>query len=288
MSSLPPLPVTVRLRLAHGCLDHLARDTGVRVLHVKGPALDPVLAEGRGPSSDCDILVEPGRAEDFCAALRSHGWDQVTSFEHGSVLGHAATFHHTTWGTVDVHRSFPGLDSDPGATFSRMWSGRRLIELGGQQCAVPALEMQRLVLLVHAARDAMGRRAHDVRVAWDSLDDDGRDRLDSLADELGGRVPIALVTDRPERARGVRGVALWTALHEKASPSAVWWARLREAGSMRERLEVLGAALRLNPEHLALRLGHPPTPAELRRESWGRWGRAARHALHRAARVVRH
>jgi hypothetical protein len=259
----------------------------VRVLHVKGPALDPELAKGRGPSTDCDVLVEPRGVDALCAMLRAQGWEQITSFAHGSVLGHAAAFHHHVWGTVDVHRAFPGLDRDPAATFERMWRGRHHVELGGAQCAVPALEMQRLILLVHAARDAMGRRGHDVQVAWGALDEVGRAELDALADELGGRVPLALVTGRPARARGLRGEALWTALHEDAAPSTVWWAMLRGAESTRERLRVLVAALQVNPDHLALRLGHDPSPEELRREWWARWGRGGRHAACRLRTRIR-
>lgn len=102
MSSPVRVPDRTRLRLAHGCLDHLARAAGVRVLHLKGEALDPALSEGRAASTDCDVLVDPARVSACTSALAADGWEQVTTFEHGSVFGHAATFHHRVWGTVDV------------------------------------------------------------------------------------------------------------------------------------------------------------------------------------------
>ncbi|AXK46874.1 nucleotidyltransferase family protein [Brachybacterium saurashtrense] len=276
MNSPVQVPATTRLRLAHGCLDHLARRAEVRVLHLKGVALDPSLAEGRAPSTDCDVLVEPYRAQQFCDVLAAHGWHRVTSFAHGSVFGHAATFHHEVWGTVDVHRSFPGLEDDPAQSFERLWRGREHTPLGGRDCPVPDLTAQRLLLLVHAARDAMGRARHDVRVSWTEVDADGRAAVEALAAELGAQVPLALATGRPERAAGGRDEHLWRAVHRRAAPSEVWRARLRDARGMRERARILLQATQVNRDHLGLRLGRPPSAREVRREWWARLGRQLR------------
>lgn len=59
MSESVRVPDQVRLRLAHGVLEHLAGSVGAPVLHVKGVALHPGLAAGRGRSTDCDLLVAP-------------------------------------------------------------------------------------------------------------------------------------------------------------------------------------------------------------------------------------
>lgn len=281
MSESVRVPDQVRLRLAHGVLEHLAGSVGAPVLHVKGVALHPGLAAGRGRSTDCDLLVAPDAVDRLVRALERAGWEPVTSFAAGSVFGHAAALHHPLWGTVDLHRAFPGLDEDPRATFARFWAGREQVALGGRSCPVPDLDAQRLLLLVHAARDAGGHGRHDVRVAWEDVDEAARSRVDALAAELGGVVPLAIATGRPERAAGRPGVHLWTALHEHADATTVWRARLRDASGPRERLRLLTEALRINPDHLALRLGHPPSPAERRREWWARWGRALRAVLRR-------
>lgn len=276
MTASLDVPDAVRLRLAHGCLQHHAHDAGARILHLKGSALHPTLAAGRSASTDCDVLVEPGAVERYCARLVGQGWVRLTSFEHGSVFGHAATFHHSLWGTVDVHRSFPGVDRDPRLTFETMWEGRTLRDLGGVDCAVPSLTAQRLVLLVHAARDSMGRAEHDVRVSWTDLGQAERQEVDALGERLDARVPLALVTGRPDRVRGQRGEHLWTAVQSGAGPTQVWIARLQDAATLRERAVVLVEALQVNPDHLALRLGHAPDPRERRRERRARWGRAWR------------
>jgi hypothetical protein len=276
MSSPVQVPDRTRLRLAHGCLDHLARGAGVRILHLKGEALHPELAEGRAASTDCDVLVDPAQVSRYTRTLVETGWEQVTTFEHGSVFGHAATFHHRLWGTVDVHRAFPGLDRDAAATFERLWQGREHADLGGIACAVPGLTAQRLVLLVHAARDASGRARHDVRVAWTEVEASERAEIDALAAELDAMVPLALTTGRPELVEGGRGAHGWQAVHAGAAPSEVWRARLRDARGARERARLLIEALRVNRDHLGLRLGHAPSRRELRREWWARWGRLLR------------
>lgn len=275
------VPVSVRLRLEHACLELLAQRAGVRMLHVKGEAWHPVLAEGRSASSDADVLLAPRDVPAFERELRAAGWELITSFAHGSVFEHAATYYSPAWGTVDVHQRFPGIDRDPASAFEVLWDSRETITLGGREVAVPGLREQRLIMLIHAARDAMGRGPRDLEAAWGRADEHERAALDALADELGARVPLAYVTDRPERAAGQPEAHLWKALHENADATAVWRARLRDARGVREHLRILRAALRINPDHLALRMGHAPTAADRRREWVMRWVRGARNLLDR-------
>lgn len=273
MTTASEPPVGVRLCLAHGFLQHLAGSRGVRLLHIKGVALHPVLREGRHPSTDCDVLVHPDDVTAFTTGLLETGWERLTRFEHGSVFRHAATYHSAVWGTVDVHRCFPGIDRDPRAAFALVWERREHLELGGVECTVPDLEMQRLLLLLHAARDREGRGAGDVDTAWRRATPEQRDRIDELAQGLGATVPLALVTDRPALARGLRDVRLWEALGRGANPTELWWARLYDARGPLARARVLFSAMRVNPDHLRLRLGHVPTEEELRHEWWARWRR---------------
>lgn len=89
-------------------------------------------------------------------------------------------------------------------------------------------------------------------------------------------VPLALATDRPELARGGPSEHLWAAVHRGADPTEVWQARLRDAHGPVQTLRVLLGASRVNPDHLALRLGHAPSKQELREEWRTRWGRGLR------------
>lgn len=281
----PVVPERTRLRLAHACLQHLAGADGAtaRVLHLKGESLHPLLSAGRPASTDCDLLVHPDDLAAFERALVAHGWERRTTFEQGSVFGHAAAYFHPVWGTIDLHRSFPGLDRDPRATFGALWADRVLVDLGGHACATPDLRAQRLVLLVHAARDAMGRREHDTQVAWTDAHEAERDAVDALAERLGAQVPLALVTSRPERAAGLPGEHVWAAVHADANPTEVWRARLRDARGVGV-LRVLLEATRVNRDHLELRLGHAPSRAELRAEWWDRLRRGLPRLVRRRRR----
>lgn len=267
MEQATEVPRAVLLRLGHGCLELLARDAGARILHIKGEAMDPGLREGRPQSTDCDVLVHPDDVGAFVQALSDAGWENLTRFEHGSVFGHAATYYSPVWGTVDVHRTFPGLDRDPLRTFETLWGARQEVELGGVACPVPDLRAQRLILLVHAARDAMGRRDHDVEAAWGSADPEERDRLDALALDLGATVPLALVTGRDDLAAGLPGEHVWRAVGGGATSAQIWRARISDARSPLARARLLLDAARINPDHLALRLGRTPT----RRDRWHEW-----------------
>lgn len=204
----------VHRRLAHACLQYLADAAVVRVLHIKGEALHPVLAEERSQPSDCDVLVHPAGIVPYVATLQENGWRLRTGFEGGSVFGHAATLYNPTWGTVDVHRHFPSLDLDAEVTFEHFWARRDTRELGGAACQVPDLLCQRLMLLVHAARDESGHAEHDIEFAWEQAGAQERAEIDALSDLLGARVPLALVTGREERAVGEHQEFLWRALHQ--------------------------------------------------------------------------
>lgn len=273
------VPIDVRLRLTHGLLELLARAAGAQMLHIKGEALHPVLAQGRGQSTDCDVLVHPDHVSRFLQSLRDAGWEQYTSFEHGSVFEHAATYYHPVWGTVDVHRHFPGLHRDPAETFRVLWAARTTVELGSVQVSVPDLLGQRLILLVHAARGAASAGAGDRRRAWDLAAAEHREQVDALAESLGARVPLAIATDRVELVRGEPELRVWLALSDQADPTEVWVNRLLEADGLRKKLRVGWRALHVNPDHLTLRLGHPPSRGDMRREWWSRLGRGGRRLI---------
>lgn len=276
--SATPVPTDVRLRLGHALLQHLADASSARVLHIKGAALSPQLAAGRSASSDCDVLVHPDDVDAFTGALEEAGWEPITSFEHGSVFEHAATYYSPVWGTVDVHRTFPGLERDARTSFETLWGPREEVDLGGVACTVPTLQGQRLLLLLHAARDHMGRRSHDVEAAWDGASPPEREDLDALADALGATVPLALATGRSERAHGLPGEHVWRAVAGHADATQVWRARIRDARAIgpAATARVLRRALRVNRDHLALRLDREPSRREIRREWIRRWGRGVR------------
>ncbi|WOQ16439.1 nucleotidyltransferase family protein [Raineyella sp. W15-4] len=272
-----PIDVSVwqRIHLGHAALDVVAEDAGVDLLHLKGPALDPVLAPEPRYSTDADVLVRPSQLAVFLAALGRCRWELVTDFTEGSPFEHAATYRHPEWGYVDVHRRFPGLRGDE-QTFDRLWRDRTTREIAGRDCPVPSVVAQRLVLMLHAARKDSPHAAADLQRAWTDADEETRRAIEQLVDELGAEIGFAAATGHVDDYRGTPEWRLWTAFTGHGSRLGEWRARFLLARGWRAKVDLLSRMVRVNRPRLELELGHPPTRAEM-----------ARAYVQRAARAVR-
>ncbi|CAM4013703.1 nucleotidyltransferase family protein [Helcobacillus massiliensis] len=277
-------PVEPRLRITHALLQDLADGCGADVLHIKGSAIHPELAEGRGVSSDCDVLVRPAHVAAYLAAMKATGWEMRTSFEQGSVFAHAATLYHPVWGTTDLHRSYPGLAAEAADVFTALWAQRDGMDLGGRTVQVPSRSDQALLLLMHAARSDGPKAEHDFDRTWTSATAQERAALEARAGELQGLAALLVLTDegdgvRRERARSMQDFHLWDAVISGANPTEVWSARLQDARGVRGKLAVAWSAAHINRDHLALRLGHQPSDREVRQEWLDRLRRGGRRLL---------
>ena len=99
------------------------------MLHIKGPAVHPGLRTSEHAGTDVDVIVRPSGVDALMAALAEHGWRIETTFDAGSAFDHAANLFHDSWGLLDVHRHYPGMDRDPAHAFDRLWSSRGSVAL---------------------------------------------------------------------------------------------------------------------------------------------------------------
>lgn len=267
------IPVADRVRLTHGILQRTADDAGVDVLHIKGPALHPDLLQlsddGQTPiprhSTDADVLVRPSHLERFQRALETDGWRMTADFIAGSAFGHAANYWHDMLGYCDVHRRFPGIEADPEQAFDVLWAGRRPVGIAHVGCNAPALEAQRLIILMHAARSGVPDHPDKIR-AWDDATDADRNAVRALAAHLDAEVALAAATGHLEEYRTDRNYDLWRQFSTgDTSRWHEWRARIRAAGSPAEALRVAARSLRLNQAHLRMDLGHDLTRADVAR-----------------------
>jgi len=222
-----PVPVPVRVHLAHAELQAVAGACGADILHIKGPALDPELRRRtpephgacpcavpnlflleRPASVDADVLVRPFHFPRLMAALRRDGWVQMTPLLDHGLVQHSTVWFHPELGQADLHYRFPGIQSQPEQAFDRLWQDRGAQEIAHQACTVPSVAAQRLILLLHAARDP-GRRAVDVTVAWDEADAAARADVRDLAEDVGAVVGLDAAIGRLEMHRGRPEYALW-------------------------------------------------------------------------------
>lgn len=244
------MPVAVGIQLAHATVQAIADAEGVDLLHIKGPAIDPVLiprypAEVGSDSAlvprrsmDADVWVRPSQSSRFLATLVRHRWTVELSFQDDSTFEHAAMLTHPFLAPVDVHRRFPGVRVDPEKAFDLLWAERDTIDIAHVSCPVPSITAQRVVLLINAARGKLAGN-DDVVMSWNRATELERASVDALAEQLGAQVALAASTGRLDDYRGWREHALWAQLAAgDGSPAALWWARIRAQ-------KTLGGAIRM-------------------------------------------
>lgn len=264
----------MRVAFSHACLQWIADEAGIDILHFKGVALTSELRADRIGGTDADVLVRPGQLRAFVRALEAHGWQRRTTFEQGSVFGHAALFFHPLWGTCDLHRSYPGIDADRAGAFAALWEESEFVRIGDADCRVPSEPAQRLILILHAVR-SHGAQGPDVQRAWHAAAPEMRARIEEQVERLAGHVAWAAFTGEWEGLAGRPGLHVWQAIADGEDPSHLWGARLQDARGVRGRARVLGQALQVNRDHLALRLQREPRRSEVATEFFARWVRAA-------------
>lgn len=278
MTDLPPIPLAVRTRLAHATLQSVADDCGADILHIKGAAVDASLRPARENSragasaeeralprvsADADVLVRPAHLRRFLGALKRYGWRMLLNFDTGGGADHSAVFWHDELCEADVHRSFPGIRLRPDLAFERLWEDRGTQVIAGRPCTVPSVDAQRLVLLVHAARNRYGKEG-DVRYAWTDATVEQKDRVCALARELQADVALAAATGRLDEYADRPDYDLWRLWTTSGARKFEFWrARLKASRNQVERIGVMANPLRLKVDVVALQLGRKPTPREV-------------------------
>lgn len=265
------LPQEMRIRLGHALVEHTARKQKIRLLHIKGYAVDPGLYPADRQSSDIDVLVHPADVDSLIGRLKAGGWKPVTGFESGSVFRHAATLWHDSWGYIDVHRAFPGVEIPPAVFFDELWESRKERVIAEEDCSVPAAAHQALLIVLHAGRDPQ-RGASDVShmrsvlplVAWQGLEIE--------AGRFGAGLAFAAATGRLAEHRCHPEHDVWAAVSAGSSRIELLSARLRAARSVSARLEVVLSGLLPNRDHLRMALRREPEARDYGKELWGRVG----------------
>lgn len=276
------VPLGVRVRLGHAAAQHVADAAGARILHLKGYALDDSLRWPGRVGTDVDVLVHPADVDAFLAGLGEAGWRVQTGFDWGSAFGHSATLVHQDWGYVDVHRLFPGLGPDAVRSFETLWARRCARVLGGVPCAVPDLDGQILVLLLHAGRDRGSIKAEqDVRSAWGDASPERRASVGALVRLLGAEVGFAAAVGQLDDYRDHPEYRLWQVSSRGGTRVEEWAARVAAAPTLRAKARVVAQAPLVNVDHLAAQLGRRPTRAEIAREFVARPVRGVREEIRR-------
>lgn len=263
MSDLPPIPLIARTRLAHATLQAIADACAADLLHIKGAAVDPSLLPTRPDapadatveersvprlSADADVLVRPAHLKRFQTALKRYGWQRKTRLYSGGAMEHSEDWWHPELGSADVHIRFPGIRIAPERAFAALWRERQTKEISGRQCPVPNVDAQRLLLLLHAARNG-GPASADVGPTWTSATVPQLARVRELACAFGAEVALAGATGRLDDYADRREYDLWRLL---AQPDAdvfeLWLAFVKAAPTKRDRVRTIWYAVRVKAD----------------------------------------
>lgn len=153
---------------------------------------------------------------------------------------------------------------------------------------MPSGDVQRLVLLLHAARG--GGPAHpDSQRLWASASDAERASCQALAADFDAEVALAAATGRLDDYADRPEAALWRifATSNGTGRLAEWMARFRATPSAPARARLVLRSLVVNTDHLGMELGRTPTRGEIAREYVHRAPTAGREVSDLAARGVR-
>jgi len=140
--------------LAHALLARIGRDNGIRTLSIKGLVADHHGLRKPRVAADADVIVEPGRFDEFCRLLTAHGWHLRVEREVPSLLGpHSVTFIRDDWpNDIDAHVRFPGFFADDGTVFERLWQTRAFMEAAHNEITVPSRGASAVIAALHAVR----------------------------------------------------------------------------------------------------------------------------------------
>lgn len=156
------LRVGEAVHLAHALLTRLAELEGVRILFIKGPTAVLMGARPPRPSSDVDVLCEPGGMEKLGAALERCGWRRRvpesanSHFVHAAryLFEHSVHYIHDEWPCdLDIHFNFPGFFAPDGVVFEALWERRATAEVA--HWPVPCADFlgQAAIVGLHALRE---------------------------------------------------------------------------------------------------------------------------------------
>ncbi|MFC6353337.1 hypothetical protein ACFP6B_05440 [Rothia nasimurium] len=264
------LPLNVRIRLSHAHLQYLATVSSSDILHIKGYIYGPDTYPTTRASSDVDLLVRPEHVEKFVESTVSAGWQILTTFETGSDYHHAMTIYHPTWGLADIHRAFPGIGLDATQAFNRLWEKRRIKTIANVECLTTSLTDSRIIVYVHAARST-SKHKPDVEYLNKILSWEEKKEIEKRVAEIEADLAFAAATGTIEKYSKHPDYLFWKTASQETSNITRWYARIKNAPSLQQKIKTIFDIFLVNQDHLAMELGHQPTRQEVRQKFFTRF-----------------
>jgi hypothetical protein len=283
--------------LAHALVARLAELEGIRILFIKGPTAVALGARPPRPSSDVDVLCEPGGLEKLGPALERCGWrkrvpkSSVHELAHAAqyLFEHSVHYIHDEWPCdLDIHFNFPGFLAPDEVVFEELWRRHTTAEVANWPVPCADLLGQAAIVALHSLRDPqLSHTSSDVQFVTQSL----RGQGSTAAAEFAA---LTAATGSTETLRPLLGDLDAPATHSPWSDPELlhrWQVRTQHAGvyttswlielrhtSWRRKPGLIRRALFLPAEELySVNVGMPQTQLNTARLQAQRWGRALRY-----------
>lgn len=148
----PPWLSSPLHELVGALVQRVARDAGIRLVMIKGPALHRQGLRGREHSGDVDVWVEAGAELRLAEELERWGWTRAP-LEFAPAMYHSLTMQPSSWGCeIDVHYRFPGTVGDEKGPFSYLLERCESISFGGVDVDVPEIGAHAVLHSLHLLR----------------------------------------------------------------------------------------------------------------------------------------
>ncbi|MDF2144145.1 nucleotidyltransferase family protein [Knoellia sp. p5-6-4] len=305
MAETAELRMSEAVPLAHALVARLAELEDVRLLFVKGPTAVALGARPPRPSTDVDVLCEPGGMERLGAALERCGWrrrvpkSSVHQLEHAAkyLFEHSVHYIHDEWPCdLDIHFNFPGFLAPDDVVFEELWRRRTTVDVA--HWPVPSADLlgQAAVVALHSLRDPQfAHTSPDPSFVAESLERQGPEAVEAFA-QLAAATGSAetlrpllerLGVPRVESTVDPELVRRWQVRQQNAGAYTTSWLIELRHRPWREKPRLIWHALLLPSDQLfSTNIGMPRTRRNTARLQLQRWLRAARH-LPRGLRAAR-
>jgi hypothetical protein len=265
-----------------------ARARGIRLLVLKGRALSNQGLREPHESSDVDVLIEPGRFDDFVQTMKDAEWGEfVDSFASAIFTTHSITLNREGWpNSIDVHREWPGMFRPADEVFELLWSRRDSLRFAHRAVDVPDRTSNLLINALHSLRGTSAQSRHQREL-------DGLLRLELTGHEKADTAAPAAATGATAALRDVLprlGIDVVVDPADLQTPEYRLWQRKIVQARTRGRAAIWLLELRRVPwgeKATILRHGVWPTDRDLLTEHPEVADRLGAKAWARVARLVR-
>ncbi|BCT77052.1 hypothetical protein SCMU_28940 [Sinomonas cyclohexanicum] len=275
--------------LVHVLADSVAKRAGIRALLVKGPFASKMGLRPERISSDADILVDPGRFDDYIQALGALGWTPRPETGFPSLMApHSRALIHPEWPVdIDAHHTWPGFLIDPQVAFEHLWTSRVEVTLAGVPLTTTNRPHTALIVGLHSLREREALleadyRRRDERVLADALRADPAllDAVRAEAEALGAVQTVwplleAVGAGPAPEAADSEPLRRWRARTVARHPLTAWLYELRDA-SWSRRAVIVWRGLFPRAEQLRALDPSAATSADLARVWWARLARGVK------------